>query len=94
MPRTDRGQRAQKGKRSLGATVARNLHNMGRAFVEQVVDCRYKPGVLQNTPPVDSVEFLARLTGWGALDRQNHIKNLLNRTRRFWIDCSTSRVRC
>ena len=38
IPRVNQEQRSQKGKRSLGATVARNLHNMGRAFVERVID--------------------------------------------------------
>jgi len=78
IPRVNQKQRSQKGKRSLGATVARNLHNMGRAFVERVIDCRYKADALHNTPPVDSIEFLACLTGWGALDRRNRIKDLLS----------------
>ena len=78
IPRVNQEQRSQKGKRSLGATVARNLHNMGRAFVERVIDCRYKADALHNTPPVDSIEFLACLTGWGALDRRNRIKDLLS----------------
>ena len=67
------------GSRRHGwSTVARNLHNMGRAFVERVIDCRYKTDALHYTPPVDSIEFLACLTGWGALDRRNRIKDLLS----------------
>jgi len=58
--------------------VARNLHNMGRAFVERVIDCRLKTDVPSDTQPVDSIEFLARLTGWEAHGRQSRIKDLLN----------------
>ena len=35
--------------------VARNLHNMGRAFVERVIDCRLKTDVPSDTQPVDSI---------------------------------------
>ena len=74
----DQKLRAKAGKRSLGMVVARNLHNMGRAFVERVIDCRLKTDVPSDTQPVDSIEFLARLTGWEAHGRQSRIRDLLN----------------
>ena len=65
-----------------GQLHGRNMHNAGKDFVEEVVDCRWRPDASELAATAelhDRLEFKCRLRGWEPEARKQRIDDLLDK---------------
>ena len=68
-------------KRKVGQRLGRNVHNMGRFFVDRVTKARYREVPDPERLPVDRrIEFQAWVSGWQSAERRENIRRLLEKS--------------
>ena len=68
-------------KRKVGQRLGRNVHNMGRFFVDRVTKARYREVPDPERLPVDRrIEFQAWVSGWQSAERRENVRRLLEKS--------------
>ena len=68
-------------KRAAGQRLGRNMHNMGKVFIEQVTGARRRIVADPDGTPMDErVEFEARIRGWNKAERTSQLQALIGKS--------------
>ena len=81
-PHSRKKKRSRKVHEAVGRLLGRNVHNVGRDFIEKVVDARWRSNrdaITNDEALAEDLEFRCHLRGWDQSEREQRIDKLLSK---------------